>query len=112
MISCLKINEYSSFVYFFIGNTTLVVLLNNPIDKGIGVLGEVTNLYLTLFSSPFSNSSFQIFRISRRGFKFNLRGGGRKVTETNTALQGTFGFYNNEKSRGTVWAVENKSEPL
>lgn len=34
----------------------------------------------------------------------------RKWQETNTALQGTFGFDNNEKSRDTVWAVENKLE--
>jgi len=29
---------------------------------------------------------------------------------TNTALRGTFGFYNDEKSKNTVWAVENKLE--
>lgn len=33
-----------------------------------------------------------------------------KWQETNTALQGTFGFDNNEKSRDTVWAVQNKLE--
>lgn len=59
-----------------------------------------------------------MFRISRRGIRLNLGAGEKKKDtpnmnqqwHTNTALRGTFGFYNDEKSKNTVWAVENKLE--